>query len=220
MSPIISLKPINFSISPFIKPLKIFKLRKSTFKSINEGIKLSENLRAVASKRRLQRITYVIYEDCSKNKVNLHFFRKILIYSRIFMLSPSKYSPSDIIHLCQRFFQSSKHFWYSFFGMSLSSLNDSVFICSTVAKRRPFMGLFNLGNRKKSQGAKFGEYGGWGMITVFFLAKKLWISNDEWAGQNLAILERISLPHASDTKYPKKLHGLSQPICRHPQHFL
>ena len=56
--------------------------------------------------------------------------------------------------------------------MSLSSLSDSVFISSIVAKRRPFMGLFNLGNRKKSQGAKSGEYGGCGMIMVLFLAKK------------------------------------------------
>ena len=45
-------------------------------------------------------------------------------------------------------------------GMSLSSLSDSVFISSIVAKRRPFMGLFNLGNSKKSQGTKSGEYGG------------------------------------------------------------
>ena len=42
-------------------------------------------------------------------------------------------------------------FWY---------VSDSVFISSIVAKRRPFMGLFNLGNRKKSQVAKSGEYGG------------------------------------------------------------
>ena len=123
-----------------------------------------------------------IYEVCSKNKVNFHFSRKIFIYSWICMLSPSKQSPSDIIHLCQRFFQSSKHFWYALFSMSLSSLSDSVFISSIVAKRRPFMGLFNLGNRKKSQGAKSSEYGNWGMITVLFLAKNLQTSNDEWAG--------------------------------------
>ena len=43
---------------------------------------------------------------------------------------------------------------------SLSPLSDSVFISAIRAKRRPFMGLFNLGNRKKSQGAKSGEYDG------------------------------------------------------------
>ena len=124
----------------------------------------------------------LVYEVCSKNKLNFHFFRKIFICLWIYMLSPSKKSPLDIINLCQHFFQSSKHFWYALFGISLSSLSDSVFISSIVAKRRPFMGLFNLGNRKKSQGAKSGEYGGWGMITLLFLAKKLRTSNDEWAG--------------------------------------
>ena len=82
------------------------------------------------------------------------------------------------------------------------SLSDSVFIFSIVAKRRLFMCLYNLGNRKKSQVVKSGEYGGWGMITVLFLAKKLQTRNDELAGQNSAILERTSLPHASDPKYP------------------
>ena len=106
-------------------------------------------------------------------------------------MPPSKSSPSDIIHFCQRFFQSSKHFWYALFSMSLSSLSDSVFISSIVAKRRPFMSLFNLGNRKKSQRAKSGEYGGWGMITVLFLAKKLRTSNDEWASQNSAFWNEL-----------------------------
>ena len=32
----------------------------------------------------------VVYEGCSKNKVTLWFSQKILIYSSIFMLSPSK----------------------------------------------------------------------------------------------------------------------------------
>ena len=108
-----------------------------------------------------------------------------------------------MIYLCQPFSQSSKHVWYALFGMSLSFLSHSVFISSIVSKRRPFMGLFNLGNRKKSHGAKFGEYGGWGMITVLFSAKKLRTINDEWAGQNSAILKRTSLPHVSDPKYPK-----------------
>ena len=54
-------KTNRFLHFPFTKPLKIFKLRKSTFKSISRGIKFSENLRVFASKRRLQRISYVIY---------------------------------------------------------------------------------------------------------------------------------------------------------------
>ena len=38
--------------------------------------------------------------------------------------------------MCQRCFQSSNHIWHALFGMSLSSLSDSVFISSIVAKRR------------------------------------------------------------------------------------
>ncbi|UYV66892.1 hypothetical protein LAZ67_4003248 [Cordylochernes scorpioides] len=53
-----------------------------------------------------------------------------------------------------------------------SSFN-AVFISSSVAKRRPFMGLFSLGNKRKSQGGRSGEYGGCGFISVLFLAKKV-----------------------------------------------
>ena len=43
------------------------------------------------------------------------------------------------------------------------------FISSVVAKRFPFIGVFNFGERKKSAGSKSGECDG--MITVLFLAK-------------------------------------------------
>jgi len=37
-----------------------------------------------------------------------------------------------------------------------------------VSNRCPFSFNIILGNRKKSQGAKSGEYGGWGIQTIFF----------------------------------------------------
>jgi hypothetical protein len=37
-----------------------------------------------------------------------------------------------------------------------------------ASNRRPFSFNFIFGNRKKSQGAKSEEYGGWGMAAVFF----------------------------------------------------
>ena len=39
-----------------------------------------------------------------------------------------------------------------------------------------------FGRRKKSTGSKFCEYGGWGMITVFFLAEKSRTRINIWAG--------------------------------------
>jgi hypothetical protein len=35
-----------------------------------------------------------------------------------------------------------------------------------VSNRRPFSFNFIFGNRKKSQGAKSGEYGRWGMTAI------------------------------------------------------
>jgi hypothetical protein len=32
-----------------------------------------------------------------------------------------------------------------------------------------------FGNRKKSQGAKSGEYGGWGMTAIMFFARNCWV---------------------------------------------
>ena len=74
-----------------------------------------------------------------------------------FFFSKSTYLfVSDIIHLCQRFSQSWKHFWNELFGI----------ISEIVAKRVPFIGAFSFGRRNKSTTAKSVKYGGWGMITV------------------------------------------------------
>jgi hypothetical protein len=48
-----------------------------------------------------------------------------------------------------------------------------------LVKRRPLKVFFIFGNKKKSHGAISGEYGGWGMTTVLFLAKQLRTINDE-----------------------------------------
>jgi hypothetical protein len=44
-----------------------------------------------------------------------------------------------------------------------STLCDSAWISSMVLNRRPFSFNFIFGNRRKSQSAKSGRYGGWGM---------------------------------------------------------
>ena len=68
------------------------------------------------------------------------------------------------------------------FGIVNSSCFDFSFISSIVAKRLPFIDVFSFGKRKMSTGAKSGEYGGWGMIMVLFLAKNSRTSIDVWAG--------------------------------------
>ena len=66
----------------------------------------------------------------------LAFFQKGFICLTINILSPSKQPPSDIIHLCQRFFQTSKHFWNEPFGIACFDLS---FNSSIVAKCFPFI---------------------------------------------------------------------------------
>ena len=106
----------------------------------------------------------------------LCFFKNYL-FIHDYLFCPLQSNPHQILYLCQRFFQSSKHFKKSFFVILFSSSFDAVFISSIVAQRRPFMGLFSFGNKKKSQGARSGEYGGCGIISVF-LAKNSRTSND------------------------------------------
>ena len=86
-----------------------------------------------------------IYEVWSKNKHYLKFFKKHYIYLSTTNLSCPLQSqtPSDIIHLCQRFFQSSKHAWNALFDIANSFCCDFFCISSIVAKHFPF------GKRKK-----------------------------------------------------------------------
>ena len=81
------------------------------------------------------------------------------------------------MHLCQRFFQSSKHLLNSISGIALKAFFDSARISSIVSKRCPRSGLLSLGNSQKSHGAKSGEYGDCGTICVEFLAKWSWRTN-------------------------------------------
>jgi len=41
-----------------------------------------------------------------------------------------------------------------------------------LSNQHPFNFNFSFGNRKKSQGGKSGEYGGWGITAILFFAKK------------------------------------------------
>ena len=86
------------------------------------------------------------------------------------------------MHLCQRFFQSSKYFSNSIFGIAFSSFSDALLMSSMAVKWQSFKVLFSFGNRKKSHRAMSGEYGGWRIVTVLLLAKNSRTSNEVWAG--------------------------------------
>ena len=86
------------------------------------------------------------------------------------------------MHLCQCFFQSSKHFLNSISGIAFKAFFDSACISSIVSKRCPRSGLLNLGNSHKSRGAKSGEYGGCKTICVEFLPKWSRRTSGVWDG--------------------------------------
>ena len=71
-----------------------------------------------------------------------------------------------------------------FFGIMSSTRCDSYWISSIVSNLRPFIRSFSLGKRKKSQGARSGECGGWGItvMLLLLLAKNCETLKDLWAG--------------------------------------
>ena len=63
-----------------------------------------------------------------------------------------------------------------------STLCDSAWISSMVLNRRPFSFHFIFGNRKKPQGAKSVEYGGWGITAILFFTRNWWVRTEVWDG--------------------------------------
>jgi len=81
--------------------------------------------------------------------ITIYFVPFKVIPLRYYTLVPALFPIFEALLICV--------FWLF---IALSSSSDVViFISSIVANFRPFMGLFNFGNKRKSQGAKSGEYG-------------------------------------------------------------
>jgi hypothetical protein len=68
--------------------------------------------------------------------------------------------------------------WKSFSVRVSINLCDSAWISSMVLNRRSYSFNFTFVNRKESQGAKSGEYVGWGMTAIWFFRQKL-LDEDE-----------------------------------------
>ena len=110
----------------------------------------------------------------AKTQVNFVIKWKIFIYLSKSVSSPSKWSSTDIMHLCQRFFQSSKHLLNSISRIAFKAFFDSACISLIVSKRRPRSGLLSLGNNQKTHGAKSGD-----MVVVKRYALSFWGNGHE-----------------------------------------
>ena len=89
--------------------------------------------------------------------------------------SPSKYFPPACRHRSHRLL----HFWNASWNVRMSSTPcHSAWISSIVSNRRPFSFNFSFGNRKKSQGAKSGEYVEWGITAILFFARNWWVRTE------------------------------------------
>jgi hypothetical protein len=47
-----------------------------------------------------------------------------------------------------------------------------------VSNQCPFSFNFIFGNKKKSQGAKPGEYGGWEMTAIYHFSRNCWVRTE------------------------------------------
>ena len=84
---------------------------------------------------------------------------------------PSKYSPSEVMHRCQRLVHPSKQFLNWFCGMAFRPAVVLLPLSSMSSKCLPFDISFSFGNRKKSLGAWSGEYAGCSNTVICLVAK-------------------------------------------------
>ena len=110
-------------------------------------------------------------------------FRKLCVSSTIIIFSYREnifWRTRDLICIFVVVIFYCSWWFYSFHSANSSFFNFS-FISSIVVRRFPFIAVFSFGKKKKSAGAKSGEYNGWRMITVLFLAKNSSTSINMWA---------------------------------------
>ena len=75
------------------------------------------------------------------------------------------------MHRCQHLVHPSKQFWNWFCGMAFRAAVVLFLISSMSSKCLPFNISFIFGNRKKSRGARSGEYAGYSNTVICLVAK-------------------------------------------------
>ena len=89
--------------------------------------------------------------------VNASRFKFYIPHCWIPPWSPSKYSPWEAMHRCQRLVHPSKQFWNWFCGMAFRAAVVLLMMSSLSSKCLPFNIYFIFGNRKGSLGTRSGE---------------------------------------------------------------
>ena len=90
---------------------------------------------------------------------------------------PRSSSLSTCRHRSHRLLHFWNAFWKSFSIRVSSTLRFGLYLLIGI-KRHPFSFSFIFGNRKKSQGAKSGEYGGWGMTAILVFVRNCWVRTE------------------------------------------
>ena len=123
-----------------------------------------------------------MYEFCPENS---QIYRVKIFQSYLEAIQPCRLQSTPLLlcmHRCQCFLNVLKHSWKAVLGMLRKCASEFVLIASIDSKRRTFSVDLSFGNRKKSAGARSGEYGGCGRTVVACLAKKSRTRNDECEG--------------------------------------
>ena len=118
--------------------------------------------------------TVPMLQEGRQKKTPEFVYKKLCIYPYMFKLqSPSKYSALDATHLLRCVFHCSKQFLNSSILMLFgASAIFFLFHLFQIGKTFPFENFFHLGKpKKKSLGARMGDYRGWAWESCHFWVK-------------------------------------------------
>ena len=88
----------------------------------------------------------------------------------------------EAVHFVRRWCHCQKQSWKSFSRIPRSNVFTLRWMSERSKNLCPFVPFFNFGKSQKLQGAKSGEYGGWSIFVMEFLARNLRTLNESCAG--------------------------------------